>query len=181
MASELWSKTKDTGRQVSNHIGKNIKEHTAIGQKYTKMNNDTSYDNVLDFAKELASIAKTARTTYSDWKGGEMHMPSYNYMGPGTDSKGRIEKGILPSNKTDASAMKHDETFRALGERKKKENLSDRQVRDLVRQADNDFINELGSYDDEKELFGNRVGRFIIRAKTIADDLGMLSPESFLD
>ena len=69
MNNDLFNKVKDTGRQVSNHIGKNIKEHTAIGQKYTKMNNDTSYDNVLDFAKELASIAKTARTTYSDWKG----------------------------------------------------------------------------------------------------------------
>ena len=107
-------------------------------------------------------------------------MPTYNYMGPGTDSKGRIEKGILPSNKTDTSAMKHDETFRALAERKKKENLSDRQVRDLVRKADNDFIDELGGYDDEKELFGNRVGRFIIRAKTIADDLGMLDDSMFV-
>ena len=181
MASELWSKTKDTGRQVSNHIGKNIAQHTAIGQKYTKMNNDTSYDNVLDFAKELASIAKTARTTYSDWKGGEMHAPGYSFVGPGTKAQERVDAGILPINKTDESGRLHDLTFAEIGKRKKKENLSDRQVRDLVRQADERFIHDLGSYEDEKDMFVNKSARFIIRAKTIADDLGMTDPTMFLD
>ena len=181
MASELWSKTKDTGRQVSNHIGKNVIQHTAIGQKYTKMNNDASYDNVLDFAKELASIAKTARTTYSDWKGGEMHAPGYSFVGPGTKAQERVDAGILPINKTDESGRLHDLTFAEIGKRKKKENLSDRQVRDLVRQADERFISDLGSYEDEKDNFVNKSARFVIRAKTIADDLGMTDPTMFLD
>jgi hypothetical protein len=181
MNNDLFNKVKDTGKQVSNHIGKNIKQHTAIGQKYSKMEDDTSYDNVMDFAKELASIAKTARTTYNDWSNQEYHAPGYSFVGPGTKAQERVDAGILPINKTDESGRLHDLTFAEIGKRKKKENLSDRQVRDLVRQADERFISDLGSYEDEKDNFVNKSARFIIRAKTIADDLGMTDPTMFLD
>jgi hypothetical protein len=142
---------------------------------------DQNLDTAMKFGKELSEIAKTARNTYSDFSGKEFHMPSYAYLGPGTKAEERIAKGIKPSNKTDESAMRHDTTFAEIGKRKKTENLNDRQVRDLVREADEQFISELESYGDEQLLVGNRVGKAMIRMKTILDSTGMLDPTAFLD
>ena len=135
----------------------------------------------MKFGKEVSELAKIARNTYSDFSGSEFHMPSYNFLGPGTKAQERVDAGINPSNKTDASAQKHDLTFAEIDKRRKKENLSDRQVRDLVREADEQFISELESYGDEQLLVGNRVGKAMIRMKTILDSTGMLDPTAFLD
>lgn len=38
----------------------------------------------------------------------ELHFPGTNYMGPGTDIKGRISRGVRPTTHIDEIAMKHD-------------------------------------------------------------------------
>ena len=177
----MWNGIKDTGRQIKNEGIKQVKENTEVGKSYTNFMKDQNFDTGMKLGKELSEIARVARNTYSDFSGKEYHMPGYAYMGPGTKVQERVAMGIKPANKTDTSAMRHDLTFDEIGKRKKKENLSDRQVRDLVRQADEQFISELESYDDEQDLVGNKVGKAMIRLKTIADSTGMLDPVMFLE
>lgn len=53
-------------------------------------------------------------------KGVEYHVPFHNYIGPGTHIIDRINKRIMPTNKTDLAAMLHDiDYFRYAGDKSK--------------------------------------------------------------
>ncbi|XP_065207593.1 uncharacterized protein LOC135836595 [Planococcus citri] len=54
----------------------------------------------------------------------EMHMPGYNYLGPGTKLEKRLNAGSQPINKLDELAMNHDIAY------SKSKNLDDRHAAD---------------------------------------------------
>lgn len=58
----------------------------------------------------------------------EMHLPGYQYAGPGTHLDLRLAKGIKPKNKLDEAAMRHDIAY------SKSKKLSDRHAADKVLQ-----------------------------------------------
>ena len=58
----------------------------------------------------------------------ELHLPGYNYAGPGTNLDLRLEKGIKPKNLLDEAAMYHDIAY------SKSNNLEDRHAADKILQ-----------------------------------------------
>jgi len=60
----------------------------------------------------------------------EMHLPGYNYAGPGTNLDLRLAKNIKPKNKLDEAAMHHDIAY------SKSKDLKDRHKADLELQED---------------------------------------------
>jgi hypothetical protein len=58
----------------------------------------------------------------------ELHVPGYNYLGPGTNLNLRLEKGVKPANKLDELALKHDIAY------SKSNNLLDRHKADYALQ-----------------------------------------------
>jgi hypothetical protein len=60
----------------------------------------------------------------------EMHLPGYQYAGPGTHLDLRLAKGIKPKNKLDEAAMSHDIAY------SKSKKLSDRHAADKILQEE---------------------------------------------
>lgn len=58
----------------------------------------------------------------------ELHMPGYNYLGPGTKLAKKLEAGVQPANKLDALAMQHDIAY------SKSNKLEDRHAADYALQ-----------------------------------------------
>lgn len=58
----------------------------------------------------------------------EMHMPGYNFLGPGTKLEKRLRNGTRPTNKLDELAMNHDIAY------SKSKNLKDRHEADYILQ-----------------------------------------------
>lgn len=58
----------------------------------------------------------------------ELHVPGYNYLGPGTNLDLRLEKGVKPANKLDELALQHDIAY------SKSNKMSDRHKADYALQ-----------------------------------------------
>jgi hypothetical protein len=66
-----------------------------------------------------------------------MHLPGYNYAGPGTKLKSRLLKGDKPINKLDAVAQKHDMAY-AIFKDKKDRHVADKVLEQEANQIKND-------------------------------------------
>ena len=66
----------------------------------------------------------------------EMHIPGYNFAGPGTKLKSRLLKGDKPINKLDAAAQKHDMAY--IFKDKKDIHIADKVLEQEANQIKND-------------------------------------------
>ena len=99
-----------------------------------------------------------------------------NYMGPGTQVVKRVERNDPPRTLSDKIAQRHDIDYTLASGMKSK----DKQLK-AVREADDRMINSLKrlesqKLDDRKNIL---LGKQIIKAKTIAEDLGVLDKSKF--
>ena len=118
----------------------------------------------IDFANEVCKIANKKK-----YRGNgfiqkiveklpiELHIPGYNYCGPGTKLKERLERGDQPINKVDTVCMKHDIAY------SKAENNQD------IKQADDEMIKELDTI--HKPSIGERIGKTIAKTGIKAKQL----------
>lgn len=99
-----------------------------------------------------------------------------NYMGPGTQVVKRTARNDPPRTLSDKVAQRHDIDFQLATAMSSK----DKQLK-AVREADLRMINSLnrleqGNLDAKKNIM---LGKQIIKAKTIAEDLGILDKSKF--
>jgi hypothetical protein len=129
----------------------------------------------------LPSNDETARPKFAGEKHAMLQLPngSYgiaNYMGPGTQVVKRVARNDPPRTLADKVAQRHDIDFQLATAMSSK----DKQLK-AVREADNRMINSLnrleqGNLDAKKNIM---LGKQIIKAKTIAEDLGILDKSKF--
>jgi hypothetical protein len=99
-----------------------------------------------------------------------------NYMGPGTNVIGRVERGDMGRTPADMVAKRHDIDYQlaaVVGDKK-------RQL-DLVRQADKRMVNSLNNIQrDKRDNWRNiQVGKRLIQAKMIGENVGVLDKSRF--
>jgi hypothetical protein len=121
-----------------------------------------------------------AKNSYNDWSTGQYHFPGYNFMGPGTKNLQKVHAGVLPSNRTDGSAMRHDNEYDRIQDHMKRGTMSEKQINKAIRKSDRKFINELNS-NGERKLIGNQMGRQLINLKNVAEDWNFIRPSRFVD
>ena len=94
---------------------------------------------------------------------GELHIPGYNFCGPGTKLLKRLDRGDLPVNKTDAVCRTHDIDY------------SKATSKEDVRAADLKMIRSLKGVKGASKL----IPKIAIGTKIMAEDLGILDPATF--
>jgi hypothetical protein len=127
----------------------------------------TVYDAVKN---TVGNVAQTA----SNWAKGKFTAPGgYKYCGPGND----LDEGD-PINASDSACRQHDMDYDRFRKAKDAGKISDKELRNLVRESDDRLIGNLRQ--DPKRDIGSYLSELGIRAKKKAEDWGVLSPEKFV-
>jgi hypothetical protein len=129
----------------------------------------------------FSNLWNTAKKTVSDisytannWVKGAFTAPGgYRYCGPGNS----LDAGD-PINASDSACRQHDMDYESFKKQKDKGRLSDKELRDLVRESDNRLIGNLQK-TTERDV-GSYLSEYGIKAKKLAEDWGLLSPEQFV-
>jgi len=139
---------------------------SGVGKELLNLIPDSDETARKGFAGEKHAILKLANGKYG----------VANYMGPGTNVIARVERNDPPRTLSDKVAQRHDIDYTLAAGMKSK----DQQLK-AVREADNRMINSLSrlesqKLDDRKNIM---LGKQIIKAKTFAEDLGVLDKSKF--
>lgn len=128
------------------------------------------------YNKAKATVSNTFDTikkTASNWLQGKYLAPGYNYCGPGNP----LDNGE-PVNESDAYCRQHDIDYDRFKKAKDKGQLSNEELKQLVRESDDRLINNLRQV--QKRDFGSYLSEYGIRAKKTLEDFGFLSPDKFI-
>lgn len=116
---------------------------------------------------------------------GETHGLCMNYMGPGTDAENRVKQGIKGINSADRASMRHDMDYNKISRLNKQGRLSKKQIKEMTRKADKRMLSKLkkdrkaGMNKTMLDKFSTFVGGTGIRAKILAEKIGVLDPGKF--
>jgi hypothetical protein len=129
----------------------------------------------------LSNLWNTAKKTVSDlsytagnWVQGVFTAPGgYRYCGPGNS----LDAGD-PINASDSACRQHDLDYDNFKKQKDKGRLSDKELRNLVRESDDRLIGNLQK-TSERDI-GSYLSEYGIKAKKKLEDWGLLSPEQFV-
>lgn len=147
------------------------------------------FDSLKDFAGSIYNTAKEAYdkvgtvgralvSTAEKWSQGEYHAPdftgggTYNWCGPGTN----INKAGAPINAVDSACRTHDLEYDSMA--RVKGTLPTSQFNQMVRASDEKLIRAIDQSGQTD--WGARLARWGIRAKTKAEDWGLLNPGKFV-
>lgn len=97
----------------------------------------------------------------------------YRYCGPGNS----LDAGD-PINASDSACRQHDMDYDNFKKQKDKGRISDKELRDLVRESDDRLISNLQKTTNRD--VGSYLSEYGIKAKKLAEDWGLLSPEQFV-
>lgn len=127
--------------------------------------------NLWDRAKQSVSdLSYTA----GNWMKGAFTAPGgYRYCGPGNS----LDAGD-PINASDSACRQHDMDYDNFKKQKDKGRISDKELRDLVRESDDRLISNLQKTTNRD--VGSYLSEYGIKAKKLAEDWGLLSPEQFV-
>lgn len=133
------------------------------------------FSDIFDKVKTTASnVYDTVSSTVKNWSEGKFLAPGgYRYCGPGN----ALDSGE-PINASDAACRQHDINYSDFRKQKDKGNISDKELKDLVRESDDRLISNLRQAPSRD--LGSYLSEMGIRAKKFAEDLGILSPEKFV-
>jgi hypothetical protein len=132
------------------------------------------FSDFYDKAKSTVSgLYDTVKKTASNWLQGKYLAPGYSYCGPGNS----LNEGE-PVNESDAHCRQHDFDYDRFKKAKDKGQLSNNELKQLVRESDDRLINNLRQVKNRD--FGSYLSEYGIRAKTWAEDMGLLSPDKFV-
>jgi len=76
----------------------------------------------------------------TDSVGNSFRAAGYNYLGPGTDVEGNINRGVQPVNELDAIARTHDIAYNDIKNQFERGLLTYAQAKGMISQADTDFV-----------------------------------------
>lgn len=125
------------------------------------------YDAVKNTAGNVLYTAK-------NWSKGVFTAPGgYRYCGPSND----LDSGE-PINASDSACRQHDIDYDRFRKEKDAGRISDKELRDLVRESDDRLIGNLQQAPNRD--IGSYLSELGIRAKKKAEDWGLLSPERFV-
>lgn len=143
------------------------------------------FGDLYDTAKStLSNVYDTVSSTVKNWSEGKFLAPgtggrTYHFCGPGNDLDENYVKKHLPgANPSDTACYQHDKDYENFRKLKDKGNITDKELKTLVRESDDRLISNLKS-DPGRDL-GSYLSEMGIRAKKFAEDLGILSPEKFV-
>lgn len=136
------------------------------------------YNAASDAGQKVGNVAKALVSTAKSWMEGQYHAPdftgggTYAWCGPGT----RINQAGQPINVVDAACRTHDLDYDRFGKMRGTVPASD--LNRLIRQSDENLIRAIDASGQTD--WGARIARHAIRAKTKAEDWGLLNPTKFL-
>lgn len=99
---------------------------------------------------------------------------NYNYCGPYTD----LSKDRPAKNATDAVCKVHDYDYNDIQKARKEGKLDDKGTKEAVRKADQKMLDSLKQVKDKG--LKDKVVELAIKAKTKAEDIGLLKPKQFV-
>ena len=114
---------------------------------------------------------------------GEQHGFCSNFLGPGTSIVERLRRGDKPVDGADAVAQQHDIAYHNIKEAKNNNSITKQQANDMVREADNKFIEGINNISGKQSRFGNinaLASKQIIKGKKILEDKGVIDPQKFV-
>lgn len=79
----------------------------------------------------------------------ELHLPGYQYCGPGTDYEGRRRKGQTGVNSLDNACMKHDAVYNSTEVKNDENRLKRRRADDELIAAASDFRKSSKKFSDK--------------------------------
>ncbi len=108
------------------HSPKQLKyRYKALFEEIQAGNNDPLKSNELvNIRKERNRRVRGFFNNVLDKLPIELHIPGFEYLGPGTNYHLKQEKGIKPANKLDEFAMNHDKFYSENKDLKKRHDLS---------------------------------------------------------
>jgi hypothetical protein len=136
------------------------------------------YGGVRDAADKVGNVARALVSTAKSWAGGEYHAPdftgggTYNWCGPGTN----INKAGAPINAVDSACRTHDLDYDRFAKLKGQVPTGD--LHRMIRASDEALISAIDRSGQTD--WGAKLARFGIRAKTKAEDWGLLNPTRFV-
>lgn len=136
------------------------------------------YNAASEAGQKVGNVARALVSTAQSWMKGEYHAPdftsggTYKWCGPGT----RIDAAGAPINVVDAACRTHDLDYDRFG--KLRGTMPSTDLNKLIRQSDENLIRAIDASGQTD--WGARIARHAIRAKTKAEDWGLLNPTKFL-
>lgn len=136
------------------------------------------FDTARDAYDKVGTVGRALVATAEKWAGGEFHAPDfvgggvYSYCGPGT----KLNSAGVPINAVDSACRTHDLEYESMA--KLKGTMPTSNFNQLVRQSDEKLIKAIDQSGQTD--WGARLARFGIRAKTKAEDWGLLDPGKFV-
>ena len=130
--------------------------------------------------KVLTYDYDTVSSTVSNWSQGKFLAPGkYKFCGPGNPLDDEYVRKHLPgAGPSDSACYQHDKDYENFRKLKDKGQISDKELKSLVRESDDRLISNLKK--DPSRDFGSYLSEMGIRGKKFAEDLGLLSPEKFV-
>jgi len=129
----------------------------------------TSVSNVYD------TVVKTAQ----NWSQGYYLAPGKSFCGPSNPLSDEYVKKHLPgADASDTACYQHDKDYENFKKQKDAGKLSANELKTLVRESDDRLISNLQK-DPNRDL-GSYLSEYGIKAKKVAEDWGLLSPEKFV-
>jgi hypothetical protein len=136
------------------------------------------FNNVKEAYDKVGTVGRALVATAEKWAGGEYHAPDftgggvYSYCGPGT----KLGSAGQPINAVDSACRTHDIEYDQMA--KLKGTMPTGNFNQLVRQSDEKLIKAIDASGQTD--WGARLARWGIRAKTKAEDWGLLNPGKFV-
>ena len=102
----------------------------------------------------------------------------YEYAGPKTAIKQRIEQDIKPINKIDAAAKKHDISYMETSDAFKAKKLTKKQAKQVIFEADRQFKADVEQAKDVDPILA-KIAQSAISLKEVGERLGVLPINTF--
>lgn len=127
----------------------------------------------------LSNAYDTVANTVKNWSQGMYLAPGKRFCGPGNPlSEDYVKKYLPGADPSDTACYQHDKDYESFKKQKDAGKISDKELKDLVRESDDRLISNLRN-DPGRDL-GSYLSEYGIRAKKFAEDLGLLSPDKFV-
>ena len=136
----------------------------------------------MSFFKDLWTSAKstvgTVMDTAKNWLSGIYTAPGSKFCGPGNPLDDAYVNEHLPNaSHSGRSCYQHDKDYENFKKQKDAGKISDRELKTLVRESDDRLISNLQHGPRDVASYLSEYG---IKAKKLAEDWGLLSPEQFI-
>jgi hypothetical protein len=138
------------------------------------------FSDLYESAKQsVSNVYDTVVKTAQNWSQGYYLAPGKSFCGPANPLTLEYVKKHLPgADASDTACYQHDKDYENFKKQKDAGKLSANELKTLVRESDDRLISNLQK-DPNRDL-GSYLSEYGIKAKKVAEDWGLLSPEKFV-